>query len=876
LKLLDVEKYGEGLPEISASKIMKSQNTFHSQGIFSEQIFGPVRDYTCQCKIKNTTDVGKLCERCGVRFTSSIVRRRTMATIKLPCLVLHPMIYLAMKQKSDRFSKMMARLLTGYTFYELEQGKFVEKVSDDEMDIKVLYELVEEMAKKFVPDIYKVLKTKFDSIYTKHIVVIPPDLRPIIVTNKELAMDSLNYIYQHILIKIEQYNKFTEPEKTKFFNYDFVMGIWYDVFKMYEHCEDYINGDKQKLIRNNLLGKRIDFSGRSTIVVDPCLGLDEAGVSDKLLVSLFKPELINYMLQKKVCVTSQEANELLGKHITDQINLHDIIKETCDGKIIILNRQPTLHRMGMFAFKVVTKDTLAIHINPLICAPYNADFDGDQMAIYRPLTIDATVECIDKMLPSKNLLSVSNTNFNFAPSQSMVYGIFILTQDDKEYDFNEEIEHEGIKTTKGRVEFNKIFPEDYPFVNETIDRKTIKNILYELSIKYSSDIVAGVCDKIKNIGFEYSTFYPVNVCLDNYVIPEVTYELKEKEIYNSDNPNVNIANEERYIEGLKPKFKLNKLIRSSARGDWLQAKQIFWARGHVSDYQGNFLKTPIIHSLIEGLTPREHFLSCYGTRKGLIDTAENTAKAGYMTRQLIYAMSSIELDYDSEDCGTTEGIPIKLDEKMINHLYGRYVIDELGVSRKVTVDDIGKKLVLRSPIRCKGKNICKKCYGELSSLARSRYVGFIAAQAIGEINTQHVLRTFHISGAAIAKVGSDTQEDIISDMKKVGDVLSGKCESYREMLSILMKVYGSYSNIQMVHVELLISQLLWSDSDGKLVLWRRMGVDVPYKAYSKIVCIGFQSPLLAFAFSPGRTNFYEILKNPNYNNILLKFMFNRL
>ncbi|MCK9597003.1 hypothetical protein M0R19_07485 [Candidatus Pacearchaeota archaeon] len=875
MKLLDIERYSEKLIEVTSSKVLKTQNMFHSQGIFSEQIFGPIRDYTCQCRIKNTTDVNKVCPTCGVKYASSIIRRRSVATIKLPCNVLHPMIYLSMKQKTDRFNKMMGRILTGYTFYEIVDGKFVEKPCDEEMKIDDLYKLIEEMAKIFVPEIYEVMMNKFGNIFTKNVLVIPPDLRPVVVTNKELAMDSLNYIYQHILIKKEQYNKFIQPESTKIFNYDFVLGLWYDVYSAYEHCGEYINGDKDKLMRNNLLGKRIDFSGRSTIVVDPTLGLDQAGISDKLLVPLFKPELINALLEKRICVTSQEANELLEKHISDQTNLHDFIKKTCDNKIIILNRQPTLHRMGMFAFKVVTKNTLAIHINPLICAPYNADFDGDQMAVYRPLTNDATVECIDKMLPSKNLLSVSDTNFNFSPSQSMVYGVYILTQSDKEYDFNEECEHEGIKTTKGRVEFNKIFPKDYPFINEAMDRKKIKNILYDLSMKYDSETVADICGKIKDMGFEYSTYYPVDVNLDNFVIPEITNEFKEKEIFNSDNPSVNIGNEERYVNSIKEKFKLSKLIKSSARGDWLQAKQIFCSRGHVSDYKGNFIKTPITHSLIDGLTSYEHFLSCYGTRKGLIDTAENTAKAGYLTRQLIYAMSSIELDYNNEDCGSTEGVQIVITPKILNHLYGRYIVDEDKKSRLVCKDDIGKTVILRSPIRCKGKDICKTCYGKLSDIARSRYVGFISAQAIGEINTQHVLRTFHISGAAIVKDGSKTQEDIVTDMKRVNDALSGKCDDYREMLEILMKVYGSYSNIQMIHVELLISQLLWSYVDNKITQWRKLESSVEYKPVSKIVCIGLQSPLLAFAFSPGRTNFYEILRNPNYNNILLKFMFNR-
>jgi len=875
LKILHLQSFLDKLPEVSTDKLVVKKKRFHPLGLFSEQIFGPVTDYTCQCGIKNDKEPNSVCEKCGVKYTVNAVRRTNMAKIKLPYKVLHPVVYLSMNKRNTKLSKIFKEILSGRYVYRKIDGKY-EKTDETYMLITDYYDLIENLVKDIQPVLYDSLVKNCESIFVDSLLVIPPKLRPIIQTNKDITVDIITSKYRQILNKIVQLETVPNRDKLLFYQYDTINELSKSVYDLYELFFDSINGSKNKIIRKYLLGKRIDFSGRTVIITDPYLKFDEVGVSSYILAELFKPEIIKKLVEKGLTTTSQEGNELINKYQKNLVDIYDIIKETCDGHIVILNRQPTLHRMGMFAFRVKTKKSKTLHLHPLTCDPYNADFDGDQMAIYRPLTEDAVNECLEKMLPSKNLLSISNHKLNFKTSQSIVFGIYTLTKEDDKYDFQIVKDIDGVMTTEGRKMFNDILPDDFPYINKTIAKKELNDILHELSLHKEYD-TPDIMDKIKELGFRIATEYPIDVSLDNYYVPEVTYEYKKNNIYVNSEPYKNVQNEQKDVERLWTKFPLHELIDSSTRGSKIQAKQLFYSRGHISNFKGQFIDEPIINNLVDGLEPKEFFNSCYGTRKGLIDTADNTASSGFLTRQLIYLCSSIELDYDLEDCGSTDGITVKIkDHSDYEKYYGRYVIDKDGV-RLINENDIGNTITIRSPIRCKGDKICKTCYGKLHELVNSRYIGIIAAQAIGEINTQNVLRTFHTSGAAEVKDNSTTQSDIVSDMDKVKKAFNGSLSSPYEMLNVLQTVYWSYSNIQSIHLELLVSQMIWYIDDENYVLWRKMDVDKIPTIQSRLRSIRFTSKLLSFIFSKGGVSLIDVLtETTTTENILIKFLFNEI
>jgi len=883
IKILNIDKVYENLTEIQSEKIIV-RKSFDPKGLFSQQIFGPINDYTCQCGKKDTTHVGEVCSICGVKYTTSNTRRFTRAKIKLPIKTLHPVVYLSlMSCRNNKYKRIFEDILKKHKFYRYDKEND-QLIQDDQlqgMTLDDLFLITEKIIEKSLPNIYEPFMNKFKTIFVNTILVIPPDTRPAVaVNNKDIKMDDINHRYRDIITIINQYKTLPRPDKSFFIDYELAIHLWNAVFKFYEQIQDTMNGGKKKLIRKNLMGKSVDFSGRGIIVVDPSLDLDEAGISHLILLEVFKPDIVNTLILKGKCYTQIEALEMVDQALKGEIDLYDIVEEVCTGRIIMLNRAPTLHRMSLFAFKVIPRRSKVIHLHPLVCNPYNADFDGDQMAVYVPITKAAIEEAKQYMLPSKNLLSIATMQFNFEPSQTIIYGLYQMTkegdlpfQQQVEYEFN----GEKIITTEGRIKFNKLLPQEYQFINEPLSKKIILNLLKNMSMKYKEEAVARFADKIKEYGFYYSTYYPANVSLENYYVNEITPELKEK-IYTSDDPMDNVIKENEEIEKYKSKFKLHELIETSSRGNWIQAKQIFFARGHIADYKGQLISTPIKHSLMDGLTSYEHFISCYGTRKGIMDTADQTAKSGYLTRQLVYMLSSVELDYELEDCGSTDGITYEITKENFSKLYGRYIINNDGTTRLINENDIGKIVKLRSPIRCKGKNICLKCFGELAKIVKSRYIGIISAQSIGEINTQLVLRTFHTSGAVETKKGEKVKQDIVDDINNIQKALSGKLDNYYQVMAALIKIYGHYKPVQYVYFEILTSQLLWTmdENTKKLELWRKYPSNTKYTMLSKITAISASSKLLGYLFNKGQSSIFDLFKSKKNDNILIRFFANKL
>ena len=596
---------------------------------------------------------------------------------------------------------------------------------------------------------------------------------------------------------------------------------------------------KRGLFRLNLLGKRVDYSGRSVIVVGPELHLDQCGLPKHMALELFRPFVISQLLSKELAYNIRGAGKLIDDGVAE---VWAILEDVIKGKYVLLNRAPTLHRLGIQAFRPILIEGNAIQVHPLVCTAFNADFDGDQMAVHVPLGEEAQREAREIMASNKNVLRPGNGEpVVSAKLLDIVLGCYWMTkimEGEKgegkyfsstnsaitAYDLgivgfrtkikvlpSEKIKYaqfEGklFETSVGRLLFNSVLPSDYPFVNKEIDKKQISKIIDDLIIQHGPDKIAPIMDKIKNFGFKYATVSGVTWGIDDVQIPVekegVVKVAKEKslEVMGQFNEGL-LTEEERVRKNVEiwqgAKGELEKLIpgaldkngsvydmwKSGARGSLGSLVQMAGMKGLIQNTMGETIEFPVISSTKEGLTPIEYFITTHGSRKGLTDTALNTAKAGYLTRRLFDVAQDIIIT--EEDCGTKDGITINRSSGMdtgssiAKNIRGRVLVEDVvGKDGKVlfekgcllTKDDAQKieqaeveKVVVRSPLSCKTLHgICAKCYG--TDLGRNviidvgEAVGTIAAQAIGEPGTQLTMRTFHSGGTA--SVGGDITQGL--------------------------------------------------------------------------------------------------------------------
>ncbi len=585
---------------------------------------------------------------------------------------------------------------------------------------------------------------------------------------------------------------------------------------------------KQGLFRQNLLGKRVDYSGRSVIVVGPNLKLSQCGLPKHMALELFRPFVISKLIEREHAYNIRGANRLIEDGIPE---VWAILEEVITGKYVMLNRAPTLHRLGIQAFQPVLIEGNAIQVHPLVCPAFNADFDGDQMAVYVPLSKEAQNEARDRMASNKNLLKPQNGDPITSPRMDMVLGCFWMTkfasnekgegmifaspnQAITAYDFGvvslrakikvlgtDNVKYAGFngqpfETTVGRLFFNSILPEDFPFLNETMTQKRMNVLVDEFIMRYGIDDTPRVLDKIKTFGFTYSTKSGTSWGLDNIRVPEGKKDAvsrgraKELEVHNQYNDGL-LSSEEKYrkvieiwegvkreIEGMLPATLVegssaSDMITSGARGSMSNLSQMAGMKGLIISPSGRTIDFPIVPSFKEGFSPIEYFITTHGSRKGLADTALNTAKAGYLTRRLVDVAQDVVVT--EEDCGTKDGkmmhkdnvlgieIPIsktirgrvlaadlKNQKGEVIHKRGTLITKEEAL--KLEKDGITEAFV-RTPLTCKTVyGICQQCYG--LDLGRNHMVkvgeavGIVAAQAIGEPGTQLTLRTFHAGGVA--------------------------------------------------------------------------------------------------------------------------------
>jgi DNA-directed RNA polymerase subunit beta' len=604
-----------------------------------------------------------------------------------------------------------------------------------------------------------------------------------------------------------------------------VLGILGGRRRALKSLADYLKG-KHGYLRQNLLGKRVDYSGRSVIVVGPSLALDECGLPKHMVLELFRPFVIQGLLARELAYNIRGAGRLIEDEAPE---VWPILEEAIKGKYVLLNRAPTLHRQSIQAFRPVLIEGNAIQVHPLVCPAYNADFDGDAMAVHVPLSEAAQLEAAKIMSANKNVLKPGSGDVVVAsklldivlgcywmtksvdglkgqgsafPSTNAAITAYdfdavdlrakvkVLPSENKKYaQFNAQV----FETTVGRLLFNSVLPNDFPYINEEITNKRMQRLVQDLVAHYSLDGIPGILDKIKNFGFRYATHAGITWSISDVVVPSVKAEMLEKarEAVAKEHENYMqglLTEDERkrmtvdiwaktstelrkhVIESLDKTGPVHDMITSGARGSAVQLHQMAGMKGLITNPRGEIIEFPVLASYKEGLTPIEYFISTHGARKGLADTALNTARAGYLTRRLFdVAHDVVILD---DDCGTKEGVVIHRPGKeniggsFAERIHGRSLAEDAGSFRRnhlLTRDDARaveddasiKEVTVRSPMTCKvARGVCQKCYGvdlttgQLVDVGEA--VGVIAAQAIGEPGTQLTMRTFHTGGVATA------------------------------------------------------------------------------------------------------------------------------
>jgi DNA-directed RNA polymerase subunit beta' len=596
---------------------------------------------------------------------------------------------------------------------------------------------------------------------------------------------------------------------------------------------------KRGLFRSNLLGKRVDYSGRSVIVVGPNLNLNQCGLPKKMALELFRPYVISGLMSRELAFNVRGAGRLIEEGTPE---VWEILEEVIRDKYVLLNRAPTLHRLGIQAFMPVLIEGNAIQVHPLVCSAFNADFDGDQMAVHVPLSEVAQYEAKEIMAADKNILKpgsgdlvvyskpldivlgtywttriVEKANgegkYFAGPNMAITaydYGVVDLRakisirvkEDTKYVDGDKKI----IETTVGRILFNDILPDDYPFVNEEVDKKKMQKILDDIINRYGVNNITPILDGVKNFGFKYATVSGTTWGIDDVVIPEAKYKIidvateKVKEIENQYSDGF-LSDDERYrkiietwhgakndVEKLIPETldkngSVYNLFKSGARGSISQITQMAGMKGLIQNSKGETIEYPVLSCSKEGLTPIEYFTTTHGSRKGLTDTALNTARAGYLTRKLFSVAQDVVIS--ERDCETTKGIVIKkesdsgIEIPILRKIVGRVLAKDVeGSDGKVLfkknhllskddaqliVNNEINEVSVFSPLTCNSRHgICSKCYGldlgknELVDIGEA--VGTVAAQAIGEPGTQLTMRTFHAGGTA--SVGGDITQGL--------------------------------------------------------------------------------------------------------------------
>jgi len=874
LKLFDINLLCKGLKEVSNPKIFES-GKFSKNGLFSQQIFGPVKSFCCSCNrvtYKGRTFHESKCPLCEIDITSSEERRKRYGKIVLPFPVLNPMFYYIMIFVKSSAKAVLIDMLCYNGIYYFDGNGLIMKVLQGErlpegaealIGLKGALKYFEKQIEDTSRQEFQYIRDNFDKITIQNILTIPPDFRPCGSSNAGIRiMDEINLLYSTLIIRSNHVKTipYTICETDDIYRTNF-KHIQLIVIKLFEYILNKMS-KKTGLIRSNILGKRVDFSGRAVISPDPTLRLDQCRIPYWIILEILKPQLVVHLVNRRICKRYNQAVKIIEDCIKKKdTTLFNIISEFCTNKLCILNRQPTLHRLGILGFKVLIHLGNTIQMHPMTCFPFNSDYDGDAMALYFPVTNSAREDVRNKIGIWNNLVSQTDTTLVPRPSQDIILGIFVSTKDDSKSNM---VEFKNEKLSFGKFLFNKCLPTDYRVIKDVLNKRKLTDILNDIALKYPSNIVIDTLDKVKSLGFAQSTVNGYTLSIDDLHSEELE-EIADSLVGDIE-IDMKMMSSDKVMNKLK-EFSFADYIDSGARGSWEQMKQLVLSRGYVSDVGGKIRPELIRSSLVRGLTQKEFFNSCWGARKGLLDTALSTGTSGYLTRQLIYSCISSELDLEVDDCGTDDYMEIFVkDKKMVKSILWRYYLND-GVITKITTQNydslIGKFIKLRSPIYCKSKKICKKCYGDLYRILHSDKVGFIAAQAIGEVAVQLVLRTFHLSGVAQASDQFENQEDIISGMNIANKLFHkpediAKIDKPVDLVNSIYNVFSEYKGIHMIHYEIIVQSMMWCGNK----IWRLSSRNPGDYEWVSILKIPSKSSwLLGAAFSNLKSKIIEGLVN---------------
>ena len=713
--------------------------------------------------------------------------------------------------------------------------------------------------------------------------VIPPDLRPMVqLDGGRFAASDLNDLYRRVINRNNRLKRLLDLDAPAIIVNNEKRMLQEAVDALFDNgrrgrpvsgrggrplksLAEALKG-KQGRFRQNLLGKRVDYSGRSVIVTDPKLKLHQCGLPKTMALELFKPFVMKRLVELGKVENIKGAKRAIDRGASF---VWDILEEVIDGRLVLLNRAPTLHRLSIQAFEPVLVEGKAIHLHPLVCAPFNADFDGDQMSVHVPLSVQAQAEARVLMMSSNNLRSPASGKPVNIPSQDMIIGVYYLTQardglkgegqafgsfEDALHaydcradvdiqakiqvrvcfeeanvinpdgtrsfrvknDRNEFVEYDvtgqktaRFETTIGRIIFNRqCLPDDYEYINYKIVKGDVAKLVADCCDRYPAADVEPILDAIKYSGFHYATTSGLTISVWDALIPEEKQQLLDEAQARVDQINEYyedgfINEQERHIEVVNEwtaatdevaakmlalfdeENPIYMMADSGARGSKAQLRQLGGMRGLMADMSGETIDLPIKANFREGLLPLEYFISTYGARKGLVDTASHTSDSGYLTRRLVDVAQDVIVR--EEDCGTTEGCTYNLiipgTEDINADLVGRCFLNDVvapdgtklfdkdgyitsTADIKKMLDAGLKKVELRALLTCRSKyGVCQKCYGwDLSTrrpVAIGTAVGIIAAQSIGEPGTQLTMRTIHSGGVAGV-------EDITQGLPTVG------------------------------------------------------------------------------------------------------------
>lgn len=777
LNFLKLEEFIKDKDPITSAQFLTKSEEFHPEGLFSEEIFG---------------------------YEGSNERRSNFSYINLNCLVVHPSAFLLLKQLDRRIIDFLS---TEKYFSLNSENKLIEDEENGVTGIQNFIKLFPEIAFRGETDTrekyIKKLKQAYNNgtLFVNYLPVIPPEFRPAYKDEDgQWIIDSLNDIYLKIIRKAFQVEGAGEGELFDLLNYD--------MQKTVNEHDEYIRsklGKKQGAIRKLSLGKRADFTARAVIAPGPDLENNEAGLPLRMVVKLFEPFILHIVLRTNK-IDNEKLDQEVKKHLGEDLSMDslkrilnsiknndkvpgsifNLILEASEyavqNRVVILKRDPVLHQESLKAFYVKIINGNVIRVPTTMVSGFNADFDGDQMAVYHPMTNESQEECRQKMMGTGT--STSSDSVSFEISKEMALGLYILT---KEYNndnsafelLDEKIDsitdpslnviYKKKETTAGKAIFNSCLPNDYEFIDKLINKKAANNILVDIVEKYDSKTANKVVSKLKDYGFKFATISGSTITIDNIQIPPEIMNMKQKLDGATSEEAASLLDQ--MLVMLKEHLKntgLYDLVDSGSSKGWGQPMQILIAKGVIADTEGNLLE-PIKASFSEGFTPTEYFKSSLGGRKGIIDRVHNTADSGYMARKLAYLLAHVEVHPTLKDCKTKNTLPIYLTNDIIKRLQGRYIVDENGKIKKFNKNDFeeGDTINLRSPVFCKSYKMCHTCYGDLVKKFKSPFVGIVAAQTLGERSTQMVMQTFHTGGTAkITK--RDILNDIIENDPKAG------------------------------------------------------------------------------------------------------------